>query len=400
MLLERPRILIIDDEEVIREACSQILRAQGSVVSLAANGDDGLDTFMKFRPDLVFVDLKMPGKSGIAVLEEIHRSDPTVIKIVITGYATIESAVDAMKKGAFDFLCKPFLPDDIRRVATRGLQERRLLLENEALTAAQERTRHHMTSLVSHELRAPLAATVQYLEVILNGMAGPVSDEVKDMLSRCSQRLREMLEMIGRWLNLATFDPKRMAEHFVPLDLKEIAGRSMEFLEPLAGEKKVSLNLESAEEPPVVKGSKGALAEVFNNLISNAVKYNRPGGYVKVSLHPQDQEVIVKIQDNGIGIEEKHRERVFEEFYRVDGRRDAPVKGQGLGLSIVKRILEAHWGLIDLESKPGEGTIITLRFPKLIPGQPAHSQQGNEESPVFLRGDGHRLSQGKHPATK
>jgi signal transduction histidine kinase len=357
------------------------LRAQGSVVETAQSGDAGLAVFEAFRPDLVLVDLKMPGKSGMEVLEEIDRLEPTVIKIVITGYATIESAVDAMKKGAFDFLCKPFLPDDIRRVTAKGLQERRLLLENAALKAAQERTRQHMTSLVSHELRAPLAATVQYLEVILNGMAGPISDEVKDMLSRSSMRLREMLEMIRRWLNLATFDPKVMAEHFAPVDLREIASQSLEILAPLAYEKKVSIGLESAEEPSVIKGSKGALTEVFNNLISNAIKYNRPEGCVKVSLYPQEQEVTVKIQDDGIGIDAKHRERVFEEFYRVDGRRDAPVKGQGLGLPIVKRIVEAHWGLIDLESKPGQGTIVKLRFPKSLAGAPVNLPAQEQDHP-------------------
>jgi two-component system, sensor histidine kinase and response regulator len=373
VLLERPRILVIDDEEVIREACSQILRAQGSVVETAQSGDAGLEIFDKFRPDLVLVDLKMPGKSGMEVLEEIDRREPTVIKIVITGYATIASAVDAMKKGAFDFLCKPFLPDDIRRVAAKGLQERRLLLENTAMKAAQERTRQHMTSLVSHELRAPLAAAVQYLEVILNGMAGPVSDEVKDMLHRSSTRLREMLEMIRRWLNLATFDPNKMTEKFTPVDLKVIAAESLEMLASLACENKVSISLEVTAEPFLIKGSKGALAEVFNNLIGNAINYNRPEGYVKVSLHRQEQEVTVKIQDNGIGIDEKHQERVFEEFYRVDGRREALVKGHGLGLPIVKRIVEAHWGLIALESKPGQGTTVTLRFPKFFAGTPVNS---------------------------
>jgi two-component system sensor histidine kinase/response regulator len=368
MLLERPRVLVIDDEEVIRDACSQVLMAQGSIVHTVENGDAGLKILSEFRPDVILVDLKMPGKSGMQVLEEISKLDGTIVKIVITGYASIESAVDAMKKGAFDFICKPFSPDDIRRVVGKGLQERRLILENEALKKMQERTRRNMTSLVSHELRAPLAATVQYLEVVLAGIAGPLSDDLEDMLSRCSLRLREMLEMIGRWLNLATFDPARMAAHFLPVNLTEVAAQSIEILTPIAKERDVSITQEKAGEMHVIKGNKGALTEVFNNLISNAIKYNRPGGYVTVSFHSQEQEVIVEIRDNGIGIEETHLGRIFEEFYRVDGRKDAPVKGHGLGLSIAKKIVETHWGLIDLESEPGQGTIIRLRFPKLFQG--------------------------------
>jgi two-component system sensor histidine kinase/response regulator len=375
MLLERPRVLVIDDEEVIRDACSQVLMAQGSIVNAVESGDAGLKILSEFRPDVVLVDLKMPGKSGMQVLEEINQLDGTIVKIVITGYASIESAVDAMKKGAFDFICKPFSPDDIRRVVGKGLQERRLILENEALKKMQERTRRNMTSLVSHELRAPLAATVQYLEVVLAGIAGPLSDDLKDMLSRCSLRLREMLEMIGRWLNLATFDPGRMAAHFLPVNLTEIAAQSIEILTPIAKERDVSISQERDGEIHVIKGNKGALAEVFNNLIGNAIKYNRPGGYVTVSFHSQELEVMIEIKDNGIGIEEEHLGRIFEEFYRVDGRKDAPVKGHGLGLSIAKKIVETHWGLIDLESEPGQGTIIRLRFPKLIQGDasPLHS---------------------------
>jgi two-component system sensor histidine kinase/response regulator len=368
MFLERPRVMVIDDEEVIRDACSQVLMAQGNIVSTAESGEAGLKMLNDFRPDLVLVDLKMPGKSGMQLLEEISSLDETIVKIVITGYASIESAVDAMKKGAFDFICKPFSPDDIRRIVTKGLQERRLILENEGLKKMQERTRRNMTSLVSHELRAPLAATVQYLEVVLAGIAGPLSDEVRDMLSRCSQRLREMLEMIGRWLNLATFDPIRIAENFLPVNLAEVVEQSIEILAPLAKENDVSVTQEKDDGIPIIKGNKGALAEVFINLISNAIKYNKTGGCAKVILCSQEQEVIVEIRDNGIGIEEEHLGRIFDEFYRVDGRRVSPVKGQGLGLSIAKKIVEAHWGLIDLESKPGEGTAIKIRFPRLIEG--------------------------------
>jgi two-component system phosphate regulon sensor histidine kinase PhoR len=166
-----------------------------------------------------------------------------------------------------------------------------------------------------------------------------------------------------------------MAAHFLPVNLTEIAAQSIEILTPIAKERDVSISQERDGEMHVIKGNKGALAEVFNNLIGNAIKYNRPGGYVTVSIHSQELEVMIEIKDNGIGIEEEHLGRIFEEFYRVDGRKDAPVKGHGLGLSIAKKIVETHWGLIDLESEPGQGTIIRLRFPKLIQGDasPLHS---------------------------
>ena len=366
MSVDKARILVIDDEKVIRDSCTRILIPEGHIVKSADDGDIGLRLFKEFQPDLVLVDLKMPGKSGMDVLEEIESSDPNVIKIVITGYATVASAVDAMKRGAYDFIPKPFTPDEILLIVARGLERRRLLLESEALREEQERARRDMISLVSHELRAPLAATVQYLEVILGGMAGEISSEAREMIDRCNIRVKELLELLSRWLNLATFDPVKMAEHFQDIDLSDVARESIEVLKSLAEEKKVSLSFDTPKDLSPIQGSKMLLEEIFTNLISNAIKYNKAGGWAKVKLYEKDQEVWVEIGDNGLGINEEHLSRIFDEFYRVDGRRNAPIKGSGLGLSIVKKMVDAHTSTIDVESRFGEGTTFRVCFPKFF----------------------------------
>ncbi len=366
MSVDKARILVIDDEKVIRDSCKRILIAEGHIVKSAEDGDIGLRLFKEFRPDLVLVDLKMPGMSGMAVLEEIESSDVNVIKIVITGYATVSSAVDAMKRGAYDFIPKPFTPDEILLIVARGLERRQLLLESEALRVEREMRRRNMISLVSHELRAPLAATVQYLEVILGGMAGEISSEAKEMIDRCNMRMKELLELLSRWLNLATFDPMKIAEHFQDINLSDVARESIEVLKSLAEEKKVSLSLDTPKDLSPIQGSKMLLEEIFTNLIGNAIKYNKPGGWAKVKLYGGDDEVRVEISDNGLGISEEHLSRIFDEFYRVDGRRNAPVKGSGLGLSIVKKMVDAHGGMIDVESKFGEGTTFKINFPKFF----------------------------------
>jgi two-component system sensor histidine kinase/response regulator len=369
MAIKRARILVIDDEKVIRDSCTRIFSSEGYEVRSAENGDRGLELFREFHPDLVLVDLKMPGKSGTEVLKDIEKVEPNVVKIVITGYATVSSAVDSMKKGAYDFIPKPYTPDEILLIVSRGLERRRLLLEAEVLRAEREKTRGNMISLVSHELRSPLAAAVQYLDVILGGMAGEVSSDAREMIHRCNMRLRELLDLMSRWLSLATFDPIRIAEHFEDIDLNDVAGESLDALRSLAEEKNMSLALEVPPGLPPIKGSRVLLEEIFTNLISNAIKYNREGGWVKVSLKQKDQQVQLGISDNGIGIEEKHLARLFDEFYRVDGRRTAPVKGWGLGLSIVKRMVEAHGGRIDVKSSFGEGTTFTVTFPMITESQ-------------------------------
>lgn len=364
MGVEKGRILIVDDEEVIRDSCAQALEREGNLVKGAENGTAGLELLKEFHPDLVLIDLKMPGESGMKILEEMEAQDPMVIKVVITGYATISSAVDAMKKGAYDFVPKPFTPEEIRLVVSRGLERRRLLLESEALRREQEKTRRNMISLVSHELRAPLAATVQYLEVILNGICGEVSPEVLELVGRCDTRLREMLDLIGRWLSLATFDPARMSARFQPVSLSQIAQESMDQLRGLAEEKHVSLSLDIQGDSLFIAGSRGSLLEIFSNLVSNAIKYNKEKGWAAVRLRERDNEILAEISDEGIGISEEHLPRVFDEFYRVDGRRNAPVKGAGLGLAIVKKLVDAHGGDIQIKSRLGEGTTFALRFPK------------------------------------
>ncbi len=369
MIIERGRVLVVDDEEVIRDSFARALRKEGHIVRTAADGLDGLEVFRAFHPDLILIDLKMPGKDGIDVLEEMEERDPDAVKIIITGYATISLAVDAMKKGAYDFLAKPSTPDEIRLAVKRGLEHRNLLLERAALRREQEKIRRNMISLVSHELRSPLAATVQYLEVILGGMAGEIPDDVKAMMARCIERLREMLDLVHRWLSLATFDSFKMSEQFEAISLQDIAREAISFSRLLADEKGVALSFEAPAGLSPIKGSKIPLEEAFNNLISNAIKYNRQDGWAKVVLYEKDEEVFAEIRDNGKGIGGEHLDRIFDEFYRVDGRRNAPIKGSGLGLSIVKKMVEAHGGLIEVDSTEGRGTTFTMRFPKVFEGR-------------------------------
>jgi len=356
--------LIIDDEEALREGCKQALKEQGYVTETAENGDRGLQLIRELNPDLVLVDLKMPGKSGMEILQEIESTHPNMVKIVITGYSTVSSAVEAMKRGADDFIPKPFTDDELSMTVEKGLKKRRLILEREALMREQEVIRRNMISLVSHEMRAPLAAAIQYLEVILGGMAGEVSQEASEMIERCVVRLREMLELFSRWLKLATYDAQKSAERFVEVQLSEVAAKVLEIRKTEARKMKVHLSLEAPQELSPVMGSRGALEEALDNLIGNAIKYNREGGWVTVRLLEQHHEILVEVSDNGKGIPQEHLPRIFDEFYRVDGRRNAPIKGAGLGLAIVKKLVETHGGKIGVESRFGEGTLFRISLPK------------------------------------
>ena len=159
----KSKILIIDDEEVVLDSCTQILKGGNYQIATAPDGQQGLKLLQEFLPDLVFVDLKMPGISGFEVLEKINEFDTTIVTVVITGFATVSSAVDAMKKGAYDFLPKPFTPDEFRLITRRSIERRRLVLEAISLRREKELLREQFASIVSHELKAPLNAVQQNL---------------------------------------------------------------------------------------------------------------------------------------------------------------------------------------------------------------------------------------------
>jgi len=194
-------ILIIDDEEVVRDSCTHILAKRNYRIQTAPDGETGLRMIEEFKPDLVFLDLKMPGISGMEALERICKIDSTIVTIVITGYATIDTAVEAMKKGAYDFLPKPFSADELRMITMRGVDKRRLLLDAIALRREKEIIRENFTSIVSHELKSPLFAVQQTLYAFLTGAAGDISPAQKEMLERIRNRVDGMLKLISNWVD-------------------------------------------------------------------------------------------------------------------------------------------------------------------------------------------------------
>jgi len=313
----KPIVLIIDDEEFILDSCCQVFTKEGYRTEKAKDGDAGLQKFKETKPDLVLVDLKMPRKSGIEVLEELRTIDPNCVAIVITGYATIESAVEAMKRGAYDFLPKPFTPDELRIIIRRGLERRQCIKEAERLREEKEIMRENFISMVSHELRSPLAAVQQNLMVITGGMVGEIPEKANHMLLRMRARIKD--------------------------------------------EKKITLRFTAPEKYPSIVGNRETLQMLFTNLIHNGIKYNRRGGKVEVILEDEDQRTKILVKDTGMGIPQEKLPLIFEQFYRVKKKED--VVGSGLGLSIAKKIVVAHSGSIEVESELGKGTTFMVYLP-------------------------------------
>ena len=358
MTAQRQRILLIDDEEVVLDSCLAILEDGEYDVVLASTGTEGLELARTSAPDLVFVDLKMPGMSGMEVLERIRALDPTVVCIVFTGFATIASAVDAMKHGAYDFLPKPFTPDEFRAAILRGLEQRALVVERTALRREREALRENFAAIVSHELRSPLGAVQQNLFVTIRELEGVASEEQKERLARMSGRITDLLALVNRWLRGFSVDVAPLRQGFKPVAISVPVASAMESAEVEAVRKAVDL-VGEVDPAAVVLGDGGALAEALLNVVGNAVKYSREGGRVVVSAARRDGQVVISVTDTGVGIPAADLPRIFDAFYRGQGG----VAGAGIGLALARRIVEAHGGSISATSDLERGSVFVIALP-------------------------------------
>jgi signal transduction histidine kinase len=355
------RILLIDDEEIVLDSCTEILRGEPYELATAPDGARGLAMVREFRPDLVVVDLKMPGLSGFDVLERIHEADPTIVPIVITGYATVSSAVEAMKRGAYDFLPKPFTPEEFRLIVRRGAEKRSLLLETIALRRERELLREHFAAIVSHELKAPLAAIQQNLYALERELAPLATEDQRGRLGRLKARVGDLLQLIDTWRRGAV-DLEAVKARFAAVPVKLPVDKAVESLSVHAARKSVEIVAAVSEPSPVVWGDQGTLTEVLVNIIGNAVKYSREGGRIAVSAEAQGDEVRIAVEDAGLGIGPEDLPHIFDAFYTAQPGA-AGERGSGLGLAVSRRIIEAHGGSIAVESTPGKGSTFVITLP-------------------------------------
>ncbi|MGZ3579600.1 MAG: sensor histidine kinase [Syntrophales bacterium] len=362
MNVKKPLILIIDDEESLRDGCKQTLERSGYSVLTAAEGVEGIKIAREHKPDIAFVDLKMPGISGMEIIEMLSKDIPDIILIMITGYATIVSAVEAIQKGAYDYLPKPFSPDQLRAVAKRGLEHRSLSIETRILREEKERMERHFITFVSHEMRSPLVVIRQCMES-LKAVAGDRFDkDVTDIIERCSTRVQNLEGLIEHWLDLSRIENGTFAQKKEPLRLSAVISRSAEEMTPICKEGGIFLEVNVPENLFQIVGDEESLVRVFINIIGNAAKYTPTGGKISVSARNDEYYVTVNISDTGVGIPQDKLPFIFEPFFRAGGKEERH-RGSGLGLTFCKKIMDSHGGEIGATSKEGEGTTCTLKFP-------------------------------------
>lgn len=356
-------VLVIDDEESIRDGCAQVLEKSGYRVLTTGDGMAGIQIARQQKPAVVFVDLKMPSMSGMEIIDILSRDSPDMVLVVITGYASIVSTVEAVKKGAYDYLPKPFTPEQLRSVTRRGFEHRRLTMETRRLREEKEQVQQNFITFVSHEMQSPLVTIQQYMEALTVIAGERLTSEGKEIVERCNRRLHNLRSMVEHWLDISRIEAGIFNRKMESVDLSSLILKSVEELSTLCQRCKLSVTTEIAYGLPNIIGEEESLLRVFVNIIGNATKYTPAGGRITIRAIKDEYYVIVSVSDTGIGIAQDKMPLIFEPFYRVK-KKDDNQKGSGLGLTFCKKILEAHEGTIDVVSVEGEGTTFTVRLPR------------------------------------
>jgi two-component system, sensor histidine kinase and response regulator len=372
-------ILVIDDELGIREGCRRVLEPSGFNVETAATLQEGLDQIRSHEFDVVLLDVMMPDGRGFDLLDPIREKDPDTIPIIITGYATVELAVEAIKAGAYDFISKPFSPDILRLTVNQGLERRQLslaakrlaVIEEESAELAQakreaERLSEFKTAFtfkVAHELRAPVAGAISLIRPLMRGLAGQLNERQQDILTRIDNRLDILLELVNDLLDLAATKTVISQEALENITLQPIIQEVLDRLSVEADAKKISITIEEPAGNLTVKATKKGLSTIFSNVLGNAIKYTPEAGCVQVRIAGNDGRVLVLVSDTGLGIPAEDLPRIGDEFFRAKNVRRSAVAGTGLGLSIVKELMNNFGGSIGIDSVEGQGTTISLQWP-------------------------------------
>jgi len=368
------KVLVIDDEPGIRSGVSRILNNFHVTypfmdedytfeVTEAATGEDGIEILERDMPDILLLDNKLPGIQGVEVLEYIRKRNYDIVVAMITSYASLDVAIRATRDGAIDFIPKPFTPQELKSSIENITKQQYLKRITHKMKQEGKKIRYQFLSVLSHELKAPLNALEGYLRMMQAKQAGEMIDDYATPIERSLQRIQGMRNLIMDLLDFTKIRLERKEEKIEEVNLSEIASSAIITVQPYAIQMDVNINLDIRSEA-VIMADPVDMEIVFNNLISNAVKYNKSGGKADITIDSSESEAILIISDTGIGITKSDIENLFTEFVRIKNEKTRNISGSGLGLSIVKKVVELYHGTINVESTPDVGTVFTIRLPK------------------------------------
>ena len=367
------KILVVDDEPGIRMGTKRILQNFKVdypfmdehiefVVLEAGTGEEGIELIDSEMPDIILLDNKLPGIQGVEVLEYVKKKLYDIVVVMITSYASLELAVKATRDGAYDFIPKPFTPQELRSSIENITKQLFLKRMTQKMNKEGKLIRFQFLSVLSHELKAPINAIEGYIKMMKDKQFGENLSSYEEMIDRSLERINGMRSLIMDLLDLTKIESGKPVQNLQEVNVTRIARISVDTMRPYAIQKDVDIYLNTREDI-LFQADPNEMEIIFNNLISNAVKYNKTGGRVDIFIERQQIFTVLQVSDTGIGITEDDKGKLFQDFVRIKNQKTRNITGSGLGLSILKKIVDMYHGEIEIQSIPDKGTTFTIKLP-------------------------------------
>lgn len=371
--MEKLTVLVVDDEAGIRSGIERILRkfsvdypfmdnVIGFDIELAPTGEEAITFIDQNKTDIVLLDNKLPGIQGNDVLEYINQKQYDTYVIMITSHASLEVAVKATKNGAYDFVPKPFTPQELKASMENLTRHIFLKRMTSQLNKEGKQIRFQFLSVMSHELKAPINAIEGYLKMMKSREFGEKIDDYDEIINRLKKRTESMRGLIMDMLDLTQIESGKKKRELAETDLVKIANSAIDMMKPYAIQKDVTIQLHGTNELKL-QADPDELEIILNNLISNAIKYNKQNGKVDCNIRENKGFATITVSDTGIGMNKTEQAKLFNEFVRIKNEKTKNISGSGLGLSIVKKLVDMYNGDINVCSKPDEGSSFTVTLP-------------------------------------
>jgi two-component system, sensor histidine kinase and response regulator len=371
--MENLKILVVDDEAGIRSGIERILK--NFTVSYpfleddfafniieAETGEKAIEIIDNENVDIILLDNQLPGILGIEVLEYINKINYNAAVMMITSYASLDLAIKATKNGAYNFVPKPFTPQELK-TSIEGITKH-LYLKRMTSKMKEEgkQLRFQFLSVLSHELKSPINAVEGYLKIMQEKQAGNNLDDYQAMIDRSIIRINGMRNLIMDLLDLTKLESRNKKRQIKEIDFQEISQLTIQSIEPLAIQKNIKIN-STVDKDAHLEADEEEIEIILNNLLSNAVKYNKENGTVNLIIKQQGSELKIIVQDTGIGMTEENISTLFKDFVRIKNEKTRNITGSGLGLSIMKKMVDLYNGKIKVTSTPDEGSTFTVSIP-------------------------------------
>ena len=411
-------LLVVDDEESVAVTMGAILEMDGYQVAISTSGADALRRLHESTFDLVLTDLRLDDTDGLNIVSEVCRLHPDTVSIILTGYASLESAIKALREGAYDYLIKPCDVEELRAVVARGIERRQLgvqlkerLVEledanttirelnatlqqrvDEATAELQQmydqaqenveqlqqldRLKSRFLSMASHELKTPLTSISGLSQVLLRRMRRRLDqgwpteaewlEEQRghvDRLELLNSQTSRLGRLIDELLDVSRIESGKLDFRMEPLDLSVLISEVAERLQLTTTLHTIEVDVDGFAGTDLV-ADRDHLEQVLDNLVSNAIKFSPEGGTIRVSLRSSPDSVVMSVQDSGVGIPRNQLDSIFGLFYQAEDPVSRKNGGMGLGLYISREIVTRLGGRIWAESKPRQGSTFNVALPR------------------------------------